>query len=106
MLYAFNANPNFYFYLGVMAQIQHFCKTIVVITCVFSTTSQTNRDDDRQWADGDIAGFCKKVCNEECTMCTEPKKCSEAQTKCGEEPPKEHPDCYPDEICVPKGCNC
>ena len=52
-----------------MAKIQHFCKIVTVITCVFSVKSQTNRDDDRQWADGDITGFCKKVCNEECTMC-------------------------------------
>ena len=90
----------------MMVQIHHICKAIVLITCVFSVKSQTNQNDERQWADGDITGFCKRVCNEECTMCTEPKKCSEGQTKCGEEPPKEHPDCYPDEICVPKGCNC
>ena len=90
----------------MMAQAQHFCKAIVLITCIFYVKSQTKQNDERQWADGDITGFCKKVCNEECTQCTEPKKCSEGQTKCGEEPPKEHPDCYPDEICVPKGCNC
>ena len=33
-------------------------------------------------------------------------KCNDNQIKCGEMPPKDYPDCLPDEICVPMDCFC
>lgn len=90
----------------MMVQLHQLFQFIVLTICLISVQSQTNLEYDRQWVEEDVTQFCERVCNEECTACTAPKRCSEGQTKCGEEPPKEHPDCYPEDICVPKGCNC
>ena len=89
-----------------MVQLEVIKQSVVFTTCLLAVITQTKPEDERQWAEADKKEFCSRVCNEECVECTKPIKCSEGQTKCGEEPPKEHPDCYPDEICVPKGCNC
>ena len=48
---------------------------------------------------------CTNRCEDHC-ICKVPNKCSEDETKCGEAPPENHPDCPPDEICVPSECNC
>ena len=90
----------------MMVLTQHINPTVFLMICLLPVISRSSFEADRQWADGDISSFCNKVCDEECTFCSTPQKCTEGQTKCGEEPPKEHPDCPPDEICVPKGCSC
>ena len=61
---------------------------------------------ERQWLPEDARTNCSSKCNEECFACTLPKKCNDNQIKCGEKSPEVHPDCPPDEICVPIGCNC
>ena len=62
--------------------------------------------EERQWIPEDERENCSMRCNEECVACTEPYKCTGDQVKCGEDPPKDHPDCPPDEICIPRGCLC
>ena len=94
-----------YFY-RTMVHLQDLNPTIFLIICLLPVICKSSLEPDRQWDDGEVSSFCAQICDEECTFCTTPKKCTEGQTKCGEEPPKEHPDCPPDEICVPKGCNC
>ena len=62
---------------------------------------------DRQWAEGDLRQNCTERCHDECEECPEaPKRCTEKENKCGEEPPIGHPDCIPNDICVPSNCLC
>ena len=60
---------------------------------------------ERQWNPEDARQNCTNRCEDHC-ICKVPNKCSEDETKCGEAPPENHPDCPPDEICVPSDCNC
>ena len=94
-----------------MVQLQKRTQSVILTICLLGFISQAKSEEVRQWPAEDsitnyTKAFCSRVCNEECVECTTPIKCSEGQTKCGEASPKDHPDCYPDEICVPKGCNC
>ena len=60
---------------------------------------------ERQWNPEDARQNCTNRCEDHC-ICKIPKKCSDDETKCGEAPPENHPDCPPDEICVPTECAC
>jgi hypothetical protein len=62
--------------------------------------------DERQWAEGDAREHCITTCHDDCEYCEEPTHCTVTEDKCGEEPPKVHPNCSPDEVCVPAGCDC
>ena len=61
---------------------------------------------ERQWNPEDAKQNCTLKCEDECIYCEEPNKCSDSEKKCGEEPPEKHPDCPPDEICIPDECLC
>jgi len=61
---------------------------------------------DRQWGADDPRQNCTVKCKDECTQCIQPKICNVEEVKCGEKAPEMHPDCPPDEICVPTGCIC
>jgi hypothetical protein len=51
--------------------------------------------------------FCTETCREYCENCTEPVRCNEDQKKCGEKPiDVDMKECSPDDICVPKDCEC
>ena len=63
---------------------------------------------DRQWQADDARQNCTVKCKDECIQCIKPQKCNVGEIKCGETPPDDrlHPDCPPDELCVPTSCNC
>ena len=60
---------------------------------------------ERQWSPDDARQNCTRKCEESC-ICTVPTTCNDNEIKCGEAPPEEHPDCPPDDICVPADCAC
>jgi hypothetical protein len=57
--------------------------------------------------DADKLAYCEDDCKDYCKNCTEPTYCDETERKCGEHPidPNMH-QCSPDDICVPKECEC
>ena len=61
---------------------------------------------DRQWTEEDARQNCTTKCADECEYCKDPKYCNEDQFKCGEKAPEVGPDCPPDDVCVPSGCEC
>ena len=61
---------------------------------------------DRQWTAEDARQNCTTKCADECEYCKDPKYCTEDQFKCGEKAPEVGPDCPPDDVCVPSGCEC
>ena len=77
-------------------------QTFVFLTCICFTLSGFNLE--AVAADLDVKYI--KKCNGECSHCHAPIKCNDNQIKCGEMPPKDCPDCLPDEICVPMDCFC
>ena len=65
--------------------------------------------EERDWHPDDArvnTDNCTETCIKECEPCKVPEKCSEDEIKCGEKSPENHPDCPPDEICVPSNCKC
>ena len=77
-------------------------QTFVFLTCICVTLCGFNFE--AVAADLDVKYI--KKCNGECSHCHAPIKCNDNQIKCGEMPPKDCPDCLPDEICVPMDCFC
>ena len=77
-------------------------QTFVFLTCICVTLCLFNFE--AVAADLDVKYIEK--CSGECSHCHAPIKCNDNQIKCGEMPPKDCPDCLPDEICVPMDCFC
>ena len=78
-------------------------QTFVFLTCICVTLCGFNFE--AVAADLDVTE-CNGKCTRECSHCHAPIKCNDNQIKCGEMPPKDYPDCLPDEICVPMDCFC
>ena len=78
-------------------------QTFVFLTCICVTLCGFNFE--AVAADLDVTE-CNGKCTRECSHCHAPIKCTDNQIKCGEMPPKDYPDCLPDEICVPMDCFC
>ena len=81
-------------------------KTIFLLIIVIHLAIGRYTFIDRQFEDGDARQNCTEKCTEECEQCNVPKTCGASELKCGELPPEVHPDCPPDETCVPIGCIC
>ena len=81
---------------------------IVWALAIFCLTLAESRyqEFDRQWNAEDARQNCTTRCADECEYCKDPKYCNEDQFKCGEKTPEVGPDCPPDDICVPSGCEC
>ena len=77
-------------------------QTFVFLTCICVTLWGFNFEA----VAGDLDVKYIEKCSGECSHCHAPIKCNDNQIKCGEMPPKDYPDCLPDEICVPMDCFC
>ena len=85
-------------------------KHLIVLACILPAI--LSRTYNRQWQDGDNRENCTEVCSDECISCTEPELCNpETEIKCGETP-QDHDiyelvvNCPPNDVCIPKGCEC
>ena len=62
---------------------------------------------DRQWKPDDPREICEEKCNNYCPNCTEPIRCTAEENYCGKKGvDPEMSQCTPDDICVPKDCQC
>ena len=61
--------------------------------------------EDRQWQPDDNKQHCIEQCDKDCEYC-DPKTCSDDEEYCGTGDSNVHPNCPPDEVCVPPGCKC
>ena len=77
-------------------------QTFVFLTCIWVTLCGFNFEA----VAADLNATYIEKCQRECSHCHAPIKCNENQIKCGDTPPKDYPDCPPDEICVPMDCFC
>ena len=78
--------------------------TLGVIILVSSVNSRFYPHE-RQWVADDLRQHCIEVCDDECEYCN-PRNCTENEKYCGTTPSTVHPNCPPDESCVPLDCNC
>ena len=60
----------------------------------------------KYWNSEKVA-FCENDCKDYCKDCVEPVRCDDTERFCGRKPidPNMH-QCSPDDICVPKECEC
>ena len=80
--------------------------TLALAIFCLSVVESRYQEFDRQWTAEDARQNCSTKCADECEYCKDPKYCNEDQFKCGEQAPEGGPDCPPDDICVPSGCEC
>ena len=82
-------------------------KEIILALAIFSICVECRFSvQERQWNATDARQNCTEKCAIECEYCKDPDTCNEHEFKCGSEPPEVGPDCPPNEICVPSGCEC
>ena len=85
-------------------------KHLIVLACILPAI--LSRTYNRQWQDGDNRENCTEVYSDECISCTEPELCNpETEIKCGETPQDNDiyelvVNCPPNDVCIPKGCEC
>ena len=78
---------------------------IIVLSIFVSASNGRFYPNERQWEADDLKQHCIEVCDDVCEYCN-PRNCTESEKYCGTTPSTVHPNCPPDESCVPQDCNC
>ena len=78
---------------------------VIAFSVLLSSIDCRFAADERQWEADDLRQHCIEVCDDDCEYCS-PSNCSESEKYCGTIPSTVHPNCPPDESCVPLDCQC
>ena len=78
---------------------------IIVLSIFVSASNGRFYPNERRWEADDLKQHCIEVCDDVCEYCN-PRNCTESEKYCGTTPSTVHPNCPPDESCVPQDCNC
>ena len=78
---------------------------VIALSVLVSSINCRYALDERQWEGGDLRQHCIEVCDDDCEYCN-PRNCTESEKYCGTTPSTVHPNCPPDESCVPLDCQC